>query len=100
MEWAVDYPSEQRPTERFANDFAATPDLSLAAYVCSQPDQPGDWIRVIDLRNGRELWKAKATTSLDHYLTALSFSPGGKTLASAATLDNSTAVIQLVNMMY
>jgi len=69
------YPSEQTRVG-LSGGFAATPDLSLAAYGL----RPGR-IRVIDLRNGKELWTAVASKE---YVTALAFSPDGKTLASAA----------------
>ena len=55
--------------------FAATPDLSLAAYGLTERAE----LRVIDLRDGKELWTAVAA---DECVTALAFSPDGKTLAS------------------
>jgi len=55
--------------------FAATSDLSLAVSWLE-----GGRIRVIDLRNGKELWAAVAAKE---YITAFAFSPDGKTLASA-----------------
>jgi WD40 repeat protein/serine/threonine protein kinase/cell division protein FtsL len=58
--------------------FAATPDLSLAAYAYGSP-QPQK-VCVIDLRDGKELWTAIASPE---WVTALAFSPDGKILASA-----------------
>jgi WD40 repeat protein len=59
--------------------FAATPDLSLAAYVTGQMSEQR--IRVIDLRDGKELWNAPASKQ---NISALAFSPDGKILASSA----------------
>lgn len=70
------YPSEQGAMGPATNAFAATPDLRLAAYGLRQKR-----IRVLDLRDGKELWTAEA--SLENII-ALAFSPDGKTLASAA----------------
>jgi eukaryotic-like serine/threonine-protein kinase len=70
------FPSEIMGLE-LANSFAATPDLTLAAYAYGSAPQ---WIRVIDLHDGRELWTVKAARV---FVTALAFSPDGKTLASA-----------------
>src|ERR1017187_7598920 len=67
-----------------ATSFAATPDLSLAAQVIGA--QPQERIRVVDLRDGRELWSADAAKQ---FVTALAFSPDGKTLASAAGFGES-----------
>ena len=68
------------PTEQFGfgaqSGFAAAPDLSTAVYAL-----PQGRIRAIDLRDGRELWTAVAAKE---FVTALTFSPDGKTLASAA----------------
>jgi WD40 repeat protein len=69
------YPCEQAAVAA-STGFAATPDLSLAAYGFA-----GGRIRVIDLRDGKELWTAEASKQI---ITALAFSPDGKTLASAA----------------
>ncbi|MGA9451799.1 MAG: serine/threonine-protein kinase [Verrucomicrobiia bacterium] len=69
------YPSEQSGID-VGTDFAATSDLSLAAYGLL-----GGRMRVIDLRTGKELWTAVASKE---FITALAFSPDGKTLASAA----------------
>jgi eukaryotic-like serine/threonine-protein kinase len=69
------YPCEQfgDPT---STDFATTSDLGLAAYGLKSGQ-----IRVMDLRDGRELWTAVASKDR---ITALAFSPDGATLASAA----------------
>jgi WD40 repeat protein/serine/threonine protein kinase len=61
-----------------ATGFAATPDLSLAAYVYGPPKPQK--VCVVDLRTGKELWTAVAAPE---YITALAFSTDGKTLASA-----------------
>jgi WD40 repeat protein len=71
----VSYPSKQTRVGP-SGGFAATPDLSLAAYGL----RPGR-IRVIELHDGKELWTAVASKE---FVTALAFSPDGKTLASAA----------------
>jgi WD40 repeat protein/serine/threonine protein kinase len=75
------YPCEQRSGLDPATGFAATSDLALAAYGLSSGQ-----IRVVDLRNGKELWNAVASMQ---YVTALAFSPDGKTLASAAGFSES-----------
>ena len=69
------YPSEQSGIN-VGTGFAATHNLNLAAYGLL----PGR-MRVIDLHTGKELWTAVAAKE---YITALAFSPDGKTLASAA----------------
>jgi WD40 repeat protein len=69
------FPKEQSDME-VGTSFAATPDLSLAAYQFS-----GGRIGVTDLRNGKELWTAVASKE---YILSLAFSPDGKTLASGA----------------
>jgi len=56
--------------------FTATSDLSRAAYGLQR-----ERFCVKDLRSGKELWTAVASQNL---ITALAFSPDGKTLASAA----------------
>ena len=56
--------------------FATAPDLNVAAYGTD-----GGRIHVVDLRNGKDLWSAVGSKE---YITALAFSPDGKTLASAA----------------
>ncbi len=65
-----------RPDIAPSTGFAATPDLRLAAYWTA-----GGWIHVLDVHDRRELWKQNASDSI---ITALAFSPDGKTLASAA----------------
>jgi eukaryotic-like serine/threonine-protein kinase len=70
----TNYSSRQMWT--IGTDFTTTPDLSLAAYAM------GSWIRVVDLRDGTNLWTKKAAT--DESITALAFSPDGRTLASGA----------------
>jgi WD40 repeat protein/serine/threonine protein kinase len=62
-----------------ATSFAATADLSLAAYATGA--SPEQRIAVMDLRTGTNLWTAAAAKV---FITALAFSPDGKTLASAA----------------
>jgi len=77
------YPSEQYQFVLLTS-FAATLDLSLAAYAYGPPSSQR--IRVIDLRDGKELWTAVAAKE---HVTALTFSPDGKTLASAAGFGES-----------
>lgn len=55
---------------------ATTPDLSMVAYAMKEGE-----IRVMNLDQGRELWKAQAA---DEQVTALRFSPDGKILVSGA----------------
>jgi len=55
--------------------FAVSPDLNLAAFF------RGKTIHVMDLHDESERWSAQASKSI---ITALAFSPDGKTLASAA----------------
>jgi len=62
--------------------FAVTPDLKLAAHGL-----PLKQFRVIDLQTGKELWSAQASMQ---FITALAFSPDGKTLASAAGFGEKT----------
>jgi eukaryotic-like serine/threonine-protein kinase len=69
------YPAEQSSIDP-GTGFAATPDARLAAYGL-----PNGRIGVMDLRNGKELWTAVASTE---YILSLAFSPDGKTLASGA----------------
>jgi WD40 repeat protein len=64
-----------------ATSFAVTSDSRLAAYAS------GDGrIHIIDLRDGHELWNGLASKV---FVTALAFSPDGKTLASAAGFGES-----------
>jgi eukaryotic-like serine/threonine-protein kinase len=74
------YPSEQIGMSPGTN-FAATDDLGIAAYGMDQGR-----VRVVDLRNGKELWTAVAANV---FITALAFSPDGKTLATAAGFGES-----------
>ena len=69
------YPSQQDRNPGVGTCFAATADLSLAAYGS------GRKVCVIDLRSGKELWEAVASKEA---VIALAFSPDGKTLACAA----------------
>ena len=70
------YPSEQASNLDPSTDFAATSDLGLAAYGLGSGQ-----VRVMDLRDGKDLWTAMASKQ---FITALAFSPDGKTLATAA----------------
>jgi WD40 repeat protein len=74
------YPSEQDIVNP-GTSFAAMPDLSLAAQGLI-----GGRIRVMDLRNGKELWRAVASKE---YVLSLAFSPDGKTLASGGGFADS-----------
>ncbi len=71
------------PTDLAAADigtgFAATPDLSLAAYASYASSVAR--LHVLNLRTGKQLWSAVVATG---YPAALAFSPDGKTLASGA----------------
>jgi WD40 repeat protein/serine/threonine protein kinase len=81
----TNYPSQQYQFE-VGTGFAATPDLSLAAY--GAPDANGHArISVMDLHTGRELWTTVAAKV--PLITALAFSPDGKTLASGAGFADS-----------
>jgi WD40 repeat protein/serine/threonine protein kinase len=79
----TNYPSQQYQYE-VGNGFAATPDLSLAAY--GVPDANAR-IRVMDLHTGKELWTTVAAKV--PLITALAFSPDGKILASGAAFADS-----------
>jgi len=74
------YPSQQRQLPP-SDGFAATSDLGLAAYGAR-----AGRVRVLELRTGKELWSAVASKQ---FVTALAFSPDGKTLASAAGFGES-----------
>jgi WD40 repeat protein/serine/threonine protein kinase len=67
-----------------STSFAATADLSLAAYAAGPT--PQQRIGVMDLRTGTNLWTAVAAKV---FVTALAFSPDGKTLASAGGFGES-----------
>jgi WD40 repeat protein/serine/threonine protein kinase len=82
------YPSEQADT--VGTSFAATPDLSLAAYGLA-----GGRIRVIDLSSGKDLWTA---VGAGYSVTALLFSPDGKTLASGGGNLETNLDIRLWNV--
>ncbi|HEX5397846.1 MAG TPA: protein kinase [Verrucomicrobiae bacterium] len=77
------YPSEQDFV--VGTGFAANADLSLAAYWSSGASI-GARIHVVDLRTGKTLWTEVAGKE---FITALAFSPDGKTLASAAGFGES-----------
>ena len=64
-----------------ATDFATTPDLGLTAYGTAD-----NRIQVMDLREGRILWSAPVKSG---FITALAFSPDGKTLATAEGFNES-----------
>ncbi|HEY5043355.1 MAG TPA: serine/threonine-protein kinase [Verrucomicrobiae bacterium] len=70
------YASQQGFAGPATTPFATTPELKFAAYGLSRQR-----ICVVDLRDGKELWTAVASKAV---ITALAFSPDGKTLASAA----------------
>jgi serine/threonine protein kinase/WD40 repeat protein len=74
------YPSEQYGLTP-ATSFAVTADLGLAGY-----GTPRGELCVLDLRTGKELWRAQGSKQ---YITALAFSPDGKTLASGAGFGES-----------
>ncbi len=76
------YPTEQCFIAA-ATTFAATADLSLAAYSSAMTPQR---VHLIDLRNGKELWSAPASKQ---YVTAIAFSPDGKIVASAGGFGES-----------
>jgi WD40 repeat protein len=75
------YPSEQEFEMDAATGFAATWDLRLAAYGTTSGE-----LRVVDLHDGKQLWAAAASKG---FITALAFSPDGKTLASGAGFNES-----------
>ena len=72
---ARELPSEQSGGSQ-NHGFATTPDLGIAAFAMSEGR-----IRAIDLHSGKELWTVRAAKE---FVTALAFSPDGRTLASAA----------------
>jgi serine/threonine protein kinase/WD40 repeat protein len=83
----VTQPSEQADYD-MGTGFAVTPDLSLAAYVLAA----GGRLRVVDLRAGKELWTAVGAKRM---VTALAFSPDGKTLASGGGFADTNLRIRL-----
>jgi len=87
----TNYASDQSVFQELAC-FAATPDLRLAAYTYYPPAEDGQWIRVVDLRNGKEVWRAPAAR---FRLTSLAFSPDGGTLAAGWGVGESRLVIKL-----
>jgi WD40 repeat protein/serine/threonine protein kinase len=80
----TNYPSQHIQQYEVGTGFTATPDLSLAAYGV-----PGANARigVMDLHTGKELWTTVAAKV--PLITALAFSPDGKTLASGAGFADS-----------
>jgi WD40 repeat protein len=78
-----EYPAPYQGALEPATPFATTADLSIAAWASFPKPQR---IRVLDLRNGKELWSASASKE---YVTALAFSPDGKTLACAGGFGES-----------
>jgi WD40 repeat protein/serine/threonine protein kinase len=64
--------------------FATTSNLNLAASAYGE--EGSQRVRVIDLRNGKQLWH---TAFPKTFITALAFSPDGKILATAAGFNES-----------
>ena len=64
--------------------FATTSNLNFAADAFGRSGSQR--VRVIDLRNGKELWHMAASKE---YITALAFSPDGNILATAAGFNES-----------
>ncbi|HXR07708.1 MAG TPA: serine/threonine-protein kinase [Candidatus Acidoferrum sp.] len=83
------HPSPQAGKDLGAG-FAATADLRLAACAMA-----GGRIRLIDLRNGKDLW---TVVGAEYIVTALAFSPDGKTLASGSGPSEGNADIRLWNV--
>ena len=73
------YPCEEQSVQDPASCLAATSDLHLAASGAKQ-------LAVVDLRSGKKVWESAASKA---FITALAFSPDGKTLASAAGFSES-----------
>ncbi len=69
------YPSRQIASQLGSSDFAATSDLTIAAWGEMQK------IHVVDLSSGKELWNAVASQDL---VNTMAFSPDGKTLATTS----------------
>ena len=74
------YPSTQQQIG-VVKAFDASADLSVAAYGTVDGT-----IRVVDLRDGHDLWTAPATRNV---ITSVAFSPDGRTLATAAGFEES-----------
>jgi serine/threonine protein kinase/WD40 repeat protein len=79
----TNYPTQENE-RNLGTSFAATSDLGLAAYGIRDANAR---ISVLDLHTGRELWTTVAGKA--SLITALAFSPDGKTLASAAGFADS-----------
>jgi WD40 repeat protein/serine/threonine protein kinase len=77
------FPSEMSGAGWHAG-FAATRDLRFAAYGMA-----GSRIRVIDLRDGNELWAVAGGAENSAGIAALAFSPDGKMLASGSGYSKS-----------
>jgi WD40 repeat protein/serine/threonine protein kinase len=76
------YTCERGGTNPLGTGFAVTRDLRFAAYGST-----GGVIHVMDLNNGSECWH---TNPHDAYVTALAFSPDGRTLFSAVGFEDSS----------
>jgi len=74
------HPSEKLHADHLGTSFAATPDLSVAAYASQER------VRVVDLRNGKELWTAVRSEERER-VCACALSPGGKILATAGITE-------------
>jgi WD40 repeat protein len=61
--------------------FAVSPDFSWAALGLNNGG-----VHIVDLRDGREIWHAKAA---NNWLSALAISPDGKTLATGGAFNES-----------
>jgi WD40 repeat protein/serine/threonine protein kinase len=80
----VSYPAPDQAIIFAGTGFAVTSNLDLAAFAYGR--RTSQRVRVIDLRNGKELWHTPAPKA---FITALAFSPDGKILATAAGFDES-----------
>ena len=79
----ADHPTAGVNTGAMCTDFAATPDLALAAYCTGTSESR---IQIMDLQTGQKLWSVPVKSG---FITALAFSPDGKTLASAEGFNES-----------